>query len=176
MSTTITPRQARVHIFQGDDEARILELRAEADRLKPDQKRVTQPRLLHEDPEGEYVRACEAHDEFKREAETRALVITVQALRRKQWRSLVAANPPREDDAGDKQLGVNILTFPEALVPASIVAPTFDSPADRDDFLDQLSDAQYDELFWTAFRLNRGGGVDPKDFLASAPSSSATEN
>lgn len=174
MSTTLTPRTGRVVIFQGDDEARITELREAAERVKPDPKRPALPRTGNEvDP---YVAACEAHDEFKRDAETRAVVVVVQALRRKQWRSLVAEHSPRVDNVGDAQLGINLLEFPDALVPASIAEPKFDSPADRDDFLEQLSDAQFDELFWAAFRLNRGGGIDPKDFLASAPSSSATGN
>lgn len=170
-STTIAPRTDKVVIFQGDDEARINELREAAERAKPDPKAQ---RLLHEDPEAAYRAACEEHDEYKREAETRAVVLVVQALRRKQWRSLVAEHPPRENNAGDTQLGINLLSFPDALVPASLADPAFDTPADREDFLEQLSDAQFDELFWSAFRLNRGGALDPKDFLASAPSSSKT--
>lgn len=173
MSTTLTPRMERIPIYQGDDEAKIGELEAEAKRLKPDPEK---PRLLCDDPEAEYRAACEAHDEFKREAESRAVIVVVQALRRRQWRSLVAEHSPRDDNAADAALGVNLQTFPDALVPISVTEPKFDSPADRDDFLDMLSDVQYDTLFWAAFRLNRGGGIDPKDFLASARSSSATES
>lgn len=171
MSTTLKPRTDTVVLFQGDDEAKIRELEARAKALRSSE--TVKPPRTQDEPD-DYTAAAEAHDEFKREALTRAVVVTVQALGRKRWRSLVDEHPPREDAAGDEAFGLNLKTFPDALVPVSIVDPVFDTPADRDDFLDSLSDQQFEAVFWAAFRMNRHGGADPQDFLAARVSSTGT--
>lgn len=173
MSTTLKPRTDTVVLFQGDDDQKIRELAARAERLKKSEE-MGLPRTLGELPE--YEIAAREHDEFKREATERAVTVTVQALRRRQWRSLVDEHLPRKDAPVDERFGVNLKTFPDALVPISITEPAFDTPADRDDFLDSLSDQQFEDVFWAAFGVNRRGGADPQDFLVARTSSTGTEN
>ncbi|MBX3732418.1 MAG: hypothetical protein KF791_07460 [Verrucomicrobiae bacterium] len=69
-------------------------------------------------------------------------MVLLTALPRKKWRAIVAENPPREDNKEDAAVGVNEDTFPDALVPASIVSIK-PAQGDRDAFLEALSDAQF---------------------------------
>lgn len=164
------PRTVTVSIYQGDDMARIGELRQAADiAIQAEQSGL--PRTLGEVGA---TASVEEHNAFVAEAETRATKVRIQALGRKQWRSLVAAHPPRDGNDEDKAVGVNEETFADALVPASIVEPTFPTPADMEAFLDALSDAQFNELYLNAFALNRAVGQAPKALSAPSPSSDAT--
>lgn len=170
MSTNLNPRTAVVLLLQGEDADRLEELRDRAEQAKTPAKA---PRLMSdEDP---YPAAAQAADDFKREAEERAVRVVVRALPRKKWRQLVADHPPRPDHAGDAQFGIHLVDFADALVPASIVEPEFSGDGQRDDFLDSLTDGQFEDVFWKAYRLNRGGGTDPKDWLLTGRSSSATD-
>lgn len=165
--TNLTRRTESVVFYQDDDENRLKELREAAERVKPDPKARVSPRTLDEpDPAELYAEATRAHDDFKDEATTRAVVVVVQALRRKAWRSLVAEHKPVEGVLVDESLGVNAVTFSEALVPVSIAEPAF-TPDGLEEFLGDLSDGQYDQIFWAAWRANRLGASDPKERLSN---------
>lgn len=168
MNTQIKPRTAKVKIWQGDDADRASELAAEVQRLKPG-KGATAAEA------GEYQQAVDAHNAFIAEAEERVQVIVLRPLGRKMWRTLLAEHPPREGHAGDESQGVNYVTFGDALVPASIASPAW-SDAEKEEFLDSLTDAQFEELYINAFALNRVRGADPKAVTPSAetPNGSAT--
>ena len=71
-------------------------------------------------------------------------------------------------------LALGLLLSPIALV-ASIIEPEWPTPADRDDFLDSLSDADFTSIFRAAFALNRVPGGDPKDLLAFEQISASDE-
>jgi hypothetical protein len=150
---SVQPRTATVVIFQGDylDRIRLLEQKAQAAK----DAEGAAPRRVGSTPE--YLQIAEEHDALVQEAEASALRIVVKALRRSEWRALVAEHPPREDNKSDASVGVNEDTFREALVPASIIEPV-DFTADD---LDELSDADYDRIYYTAFGLNRGAVVSP---------------
>jgi hypothetical protein len=164
----------RVVILQGDDQAKLEELRlavASAQR----RANLALPRLGDSEP-ADVASLVAEHDAFLEEASERAALVELQALGRRQWRSLVAAHPPRDGNEQDQSLGVNEESFGDALVPASIVAPVFDTPADRDAFLDSLSDAQFDQLYATAYSLNKMVGADPKGLsLGSAATPKSDE-
>ena len=154
MSTTLTPRTSTVLLFQGDDLAKIAELRKAAEAEQSD------TRLMGE------LSAAQEHDEFVKEAEARAVRVVLKALGRKQWRNLVAAHPPRPNVEADESLGVNDETFGEALVLASLVEPAL-SGTEAEEFLDSLRSADFDLLYATAFALNRFQGDAPKADLTS---------
>jgi len=163
-SPTVSVRTDRVPLFQGDDLARIDELRGDLARAKLSSdgaKRVG-------DTDGDVAAARAALTLAYEEAKPRAVWITVKALGRHQWRSLLQEHPPREGNRDDDNYGgvANISTLQDPLVVASIVEPEWPTPADRDAFLDGLSDADFISIFRAAFTLNRTPGGDPKDLLA----------
>jgi hypothetical protein len=83
------------------------------------------------------------------------------AVRKEQvvWLELLAAHPPRKDPAGkvdrrDAAVGVNVGTFFDALVRASVVEPELDDQ--RWEALDgKLTDGQFNQLANAAWQLNR---------------------
>ena len=170
MSTTFKPRTFAVTIYQGDDEAKLLDLGRRIERARA-QESTAGPRLNHETSE---VSALVAeHNEAVDKAEKRAVVVTLQALPRPTWRALVAEHKPREGNDTDEAVGVNEDTFAEALVPVSIVSVK-PSQGDQGDFLAALSDAQYGELYAAAFYLNRAVAPAPKALSSPSPSSDET--
>jgi len=104
------------------------------------------------------------------------LLFRVQALRRGQWNDIVAQNPPREDDAGDKALGVDTSKFFDDVAIESIVAVTnkvagevvaFDPAAEWVPLADEMSNGQYND-FVTKFReLNQAATNVPFSRAAS---------
>lgn len=158
----ITPRTATVYILQGDDEARLGELRAEAERLKDARGQVRT--LTAADP---YTTAADAANAFAEEAQERGVTVILRAVGRKTWRNLISANPPREGNEADQALGANSDDFEEALVPLSIASPVFESDEQRATFLDSLSAAQFGALAVQAWALNMVNGADPKALLPS---------
>jgi hypothetical protein len=84
----------------------------------------------------------------------------LRALPRARWRELVNAYPPRENDDGelvgaDVTAGVNMDTFPEPLVRASVVSPEM-TGEQWTQLLDALTDRQFDMLVAAAWSLNQG--------------------
>ena len=155
---TIEPRTAVVTIFQGDymDRIRHLEQRHKA---ATDAEKSGPPRMNSEIPES--VEIAKEHKALVAEAEATALNVTVRALTRRAWRELVAEHPVRDGNRADAVVGVNEDTFKDALVPLSIVEPVL-----TEDDLEVLSDAQWDQIYYTAFDLNRGT-PSPKALLVS---------
>lgn len=165
MTVTIVPRTSVVTIFQGDYLDRIRHLEAKYAAAVESEKSA--PRMLSEVPESMGLAA--EHEALVAEAEGTALDITVQALGRKAWRALVAEHPPREGVDSDVLVGVNESTFKDPLISVSIVSPVL-----SEDELDQLSDADNDRLYLTAWALNRGTPAGPKALHAS-PANQASD-
>lgn len=161
--TTIQPRTATVAIYQGDYLDRIQHLERKAEAAREAAEATT--RTLDEIPE--YLALAEEHDKLVAEAEASAARVVVKALKRSEWKALVAEHPPREDHKGDAAVGVNEDTFKDALVAASV-------DLDADD-LDTLSDVDFDRLYYTAFALNRAPASDPKANLVSRLTLSSDE-
>jgi len=184
--STIKPRTTRVVIYQGDDLEQLSVLdatvaRAEkalsaAEQAKKASQQDARPRLMHEGvPEDPTINAGldldvarQDRDAFAAGAEERGVRVILRAVPRKQWRDLVAAHPARDGDTGDAQFGVNMETFPDALLPKSVDRDQSTIEGDTVEFLESLSDYDYyDRLFLSAYALNRGSAVaDPTSRLA----------
>lgn len=108
------------------------------------------------------------------EEQMRAHTVTFkfQALRRPDWKKLVAEHPPRRDADGslherDKNLLFNVDTFFTALIRACCTEPGL--PEEVWELLldEKLTDRQFDELSNAAWYLNRGDVDVPLSRAAS---------
>jgi hypothetical protein len=165
-------------------------LRAEWKTLKEtfDRKNAAQTatQMLVPDPELKKLAAQLA--DLEEQMAEKAIAITVQALRRVRtprtpedeltWKELCDQHPPRKSKDSkplpEDAVGVNMETFPEPLIRASIIAPDL-SEAEWDDLLyEYMSDAQFDALFEMCWRLNRNKVDVPFSYAASKTLSSGT--
>ncbi|HEX5543679.1 MAG TPA: hypothetical protein VFX60_19350 [Micromonospora sp.] len=94
----------------------------------------------------------------------------LRALRRPEFKALLAACPPRRTESGevderDAGRGFDIDALYERLVPASIIDP--EPGPDLDAVLAELTDGQFVELGNAAFFLNRGSVDVPFSRAAS---------
>lgn len=126
----------------------------------------------------EEYRALKAEADVDAAAKSR--VVTLQALGRREWRTLREKHPPRagEDvDAdvakGDRLAGVNTETVEDDLVAASVIFPEFTSRAAFDEWSDNLSQGEWSVLVQDAWRLVNVAQFDPKSLPPSAIPSGA---
>lgn len=178
--STIQRRTDVVTIYPGDYLARIrhLERQAEASQAAEAGGGIT----LDEAPD--YLEIAREHDELVKEADERATHIKLQALPRRQWKALCKKHPVRtveKDDVTEKvaredaAVGVNEETFKEALVFGDTVeidgqmvpVRSIVEPALSTEELEELSDADFERVYLTAFALNRVTGGSPKASLVS---------
>lgn len=166
-----TLRTATVPLFSGEDWAKLRELRTavEAAVTRGGQRRVG-------DESTDASAAADAHDTFLAEASERAEIVELSQLPRSKWRALVAEHPIRPDSDTDKALGFNEETFGEDLVRAAITKPTFAKADDLEEWLDAVSDGDFQRLFNEAYRLNVDVGPDPKAGLSSRVAQIYDEN
>ena len=190
------PRTDVVEIYTGDYLGRIRHLEreyAEArdvyERAVEDEEKAESVRRIGSVPESVALKArmdelAAEHDALVAEARDAMIVVRLTTVRRRKYRELADAHPPRDGNTGDKTLGINALTFREALVPEAIVEVTEDgttkawsdySEAEREDFLDTLAESDMERLFGTAYGLVNGFMADPKT-LASHSSQQTPEN
>jgi hypothetical protein len=165
MTISITPRTTTVTLYQGEDYDEFQRLR-EAVQVAAEQ--AGSRRLADEDP----VRvAARAFDEFVQgPAKDRGVTLSVTAVPRRGvtgFRALLVKHPPRDENDVDKRYGFNFETMSDDLVPASLPVEQFGSIADRDAFLDTLSDADWNRLYDAAITVNQGGAPDPLVSLAA---------
>ena len=171
------PRIATAVLYDGDDFEDLANLRLaydlaaeKADALKaPGAMRSVLP---HELPDVEG--ALKAYTDAVDAASARATDVKVQDIGSKRWRDLIAEHQPRKDNPTDQYVGYNTDTFPEALLKfddgnrRTIVEPTFDRKDDRDDWLDDISSADFEQILNAALKVNRGQLADPKDVRPSS--------
>lgn len=182
MSNTLAPRTAKVTIYQGDDMANLAELRQAVDvaeRKHEKAKKAVDDALasgslrigddLPEQYEDDLRAARSAYEAAVDEASERAVEVTLVAMKRKAFRDLMAAHPPRKDNEDDAQYGVNFDTFPPEFLAKSIAGPVGFDPED-------LPDGEYEHVFAAGFYLNRLPGADPKAEISwrERPSSDVT--
>lgn len=167
MGITMNQRTITVTLYQGDDLDQLGALHHAAQQLKP-----TEGTTVLE--QGEYAAAAEAYDTLYEAAKARAVPIELKPLGRKAWQQMVREHPPRDDDDRDQAVGINEDTFREPLLMASIAGPAM-SDAERMEFLDSLTFAQFDVLYQEAFAANRTIFAPKAPLLGSAHSPSSDE-
>jgi hypothetical protein len=146
------------------------DLQAEFERLERDLERAE--RTTADSLAGNGARQVAEQIEALRQQMTDATVaFRLRAMPRPAWREFTAGHPPRKDgddiDDRDQLLGVNVDTFFEALVRASVVEPELDGE-DWDLLLgDKLTDRQFDHLAQAAWALNRRDVDVPFSLAAS---------
>lgn len=171
--STIKPREAEIVIYQGDDLARLADLRRTAEAAT----RAGAGNSLRVGDDGAGQAERDAYDAFVDEAAERAVVVKVRAIGRKRFRDLMAEHPPRKVDGedgpetheDDAPYDVNTDSFPEALLAfrdgdvSTIVSPEFGTSAAARDFLENdIADGDFESLWVGAYFLNRAPSADPK--------------
>lgn len=149
------------------------------------QRRTGRINQQEEGPPAEEVRLAKRIQKLEDEMREHTVEFVFRRVPGDVWDELLAAHPPREDNASDTRMGVNGETFAAPAVQASCVSP---SGFDNDEVFkpwwrDMLSSGQRDFLFYGgAWPVNREPGEVPKSLSASSVirrseqrSSSATE-
>lgn len=146
-------RKTTVLLYQGDDLERLAELGEAIEAAKGDRTPLLngETSLIDE--------ALAEYNAFLAEAEARADRYPLRSIGRLAWRALVAAHPPREENADDAPLGVNEETFGPELIAACWVD---DSVGDKVSAVNDLREADYDTLFAAAWVLNKTATAAPK--------------
>lgn len=157
--SVIQPRTATVDIYQGDYLDRIRHLERLYDAAVAAESNVT--RTADEVPRSHTL--YEQHQALVAEAEETKIVVTIGALGRKAWRTLVGEHPPRKDNEADEGVGVNEDTFRDELVPLSVLSPEL-----TDDDYDEMADVDFDRIYMTAWALNRASAASPKVLASPA--------
>jgi hypothetical protein len=161
-----------VHIYHGSDIAVINELRDEFNRVARQANPLAALRLGDESP---VVVAGKAYDDAVREAMPRATSVTLRALRRKAFRDLLIANPPRDGNADDEVLQYNQDGMHEALVEyfnvetgeRTIIDPEFGTKQALTEWVENLNYGMFTQLAAAAIELNEIGSPNPKAPVSS---------
>lgn len=168
-----------------EDEYRLSLLRDAAEKAKARREGVVRS-LDEDDP---YVEAARAHDKFADEMQERRIRVVVRHFESSEWRRLLNANPPRENNDEDEMFGVNVEALAWQAIPRAIVRSLSENlPDDVEAWMKTLSDAQLygrdlaaiDGLFLAVWAANNGKVqlADPTQRLASdvSPRSAATSS
>lgn len=100
-----------------------------------------------------------------------SVTFRLRGITSRRWSDLVAENPPRDGNAGDRALGYNSDTLFENLVSACLVDPQVSSPQELEALIDALSAGQWDVLVEAAIAVSRR----KVDVPFSPPASPPTE-
>lgn len=164
-------RRSVVTLYQGGYHARIDALEEEVDRLREsesvDKRHGTKSQAI--------VKAKE-RDDLVAEAEQSAIRVDVWAIDRRDWSKLADLHPPRDGERRDELYGVNMKTFPEALLVLSILAPgegvTFEDRLklgeERLAPFEAASQVQWTRLVNGSWDVNVGDDSLPKSSLVSS--------
>jgi hypothetical protein len=118
--TKIERRRLAVTLYQGNFEQEIADVAREA-LAAADNEQQSGPKRAGEGSPA--IALAKRHDELVAEAEASAVKVTVWALGYDEWADLADEHPPREDDKDDQRRGLNMRTFPKALLCAALVEP-----------------------------------------------------
>lgn len=166
--TRIERRRQVVTLFQGNYEAELADLMERAMSALRDEE-TGQRRASSRSTANALAREFDAKTA---EAEETAVRVPVWALRYDQMQDIEDEHPARDGDTTDQRFGVNMRTFPKALLEASLVDPTTTSDlgeiktkgaailADLD-----VRKAHYKKLETAAWTVNVGDDNIPKESL-----------
>ena len=159
------------HAFHPEAQAEVARLAAQQKRLmlalarrgdddeaEPRKRRASEPA---EDVAGELARVRDALGEQRAVIASGVVRIAIKGLTRGEFRRILAANPPRDGDDLDQQLGYDADRFGEALIAASILSTTdLDGnpvPNEWDRWADDMTNGQWDEMFRACLALTNDG-------------------
>ena len=152
------------------------EAQAEFDRLAAEEKRLTlaqarqaeggAPKRRMSEPVDDLtgqIEAVRAAMDVQRDIIASGVVrVVIKGLSRGEFRRLMVAHPPREDDALDRQLGYNADTFGDALIAACIVRTESLSGEAVENrwpqWADEMTNGQWEEFFTACLKLTNEGG------------------
>lgn len=161
---SLRPRTKKIHLLNGDDYSRWLELWEAFQQATLIDSDETQPLRLGQKPVDPAKEAALAHDEFVEEANKRSPVAEIQSIGGFAYEDLIEEHPPREGNQVDAGHGYNTKTFPRALAVASLVSVTGETLPDdaaKLAFLGSLSTGAWRILSQEVINLNTQV-ADPK--------------
>ena len=141
-----------------------LERQLQIERTRPDKQGATMASTGRSRAETELAQQIEALRERMQAATT---VFRLRALPKKRWSDMIAQHKPRPED---KEAGLdhNGQTLPVAVVAACCIDPQMSIP-EVEELVDEiLTQGQWDDLYLTAFMLNRRNVDVPFSASASA--------
>ena len=164
-------------IPDGDYPSRLSNLYAASMAAAEDEKKNPPTLLEGEDPPS--VELANEHAALLKKAEADAKkkrrIVVLRALGRQKWRELKTQHPVRVEgddvDAdtakGDRLAGLNTESVEDDLVFAAIIEPMFSSRADYDEWVNELSEGEFQMLLRDAWSLVNVAQVDPKSLPPS---------
>jgi hypothetical protein len=168
--TALNRRTTTVVLYQGDDMAKLQELDQACDvALRLATAGTDGPKRIGDGTDLSDAQAkAEARDKFAESVIEHATIVELGGLPRHTWRDLKKKHPPKADDQTDAAYGFDKDGLGDELVPLSVVSvdPVV-QPGDLAAFLDGLTEAQFDNLFHSAYDLNVNQGTDPKASVVS---------
>lgn len=160
------------HTFHPEAQARFNELAEEERRLKlalarrgegdPDEqpKRRRMSKKL-DDIEGDLKRVRDEMEKQREVIRSGVVRIIIKGLTRGEFRRLLIAHPPREDDPLDAKLGYNCDSFGDELISACIVrTEDLDGEAVENRWgawADEMTNGQWEEVFRACIALTNDG-------------------
>lgn len=178
MSAALSRRRQVVTLYPGDIEQRLSKKLDAAMAAQRDES----TRIRRFSEKSQAMQLAAEYDAELAAAEDQAVSVTVWAISRLHWSPLSDSHPPRADDARDAKYGLNMETFPAALLLAALVAPESEGvegstcrPTDALesvlakgemvlDGLGDLSQLHYQKLTAAAWEVNVSGDDLPKGF------------
>ena len=123
-------------------------------RLDGRPRRLSQPPV---NPEAELADVRAKMDEQRAIISSGVVRIIIKGLTRGEFRRLLTAHPPRENDPLDARVGYNADTFGDALIKACILR-TEDLngnpvPNDWDQWADEMTNGQWEDVFTACMKL-----------------------
>lgn len=169
---TLERRRATVTLHPGNYES---ELAALLDKAMAAQRAEETGAGRRMGTRSEAIELAKQYDALLAEAEASGVEVTVWAISYTEWGPLADEHPPREDNPDDKVRGVNMKTFPHALLMVSLVPPgtasDFESLKLKGEgalgALGEISRVHYAKLETAAWNVNVGDDALPKFSLVS---------
>ena len=168
-------RTKSVLLLGGDYPERLDALYEEARKAEREESR-TEPTL---DEVSRYGELREQFEALKVEAEQAGTRVVLRSLNRREWRDLKAKYPPRvegDEDLvkADRAAGINTDDAVDDMLYAAITSPEFSTRAAFDEWVDDLTPAEFEVLSAEAWKLANVARLDPKS-LPELPTRSSDE-
>lgn len=168
----IERRRTKVTLYPGNYEAELADL---LERAMAAQREEESSGTRRAGTKSKAVALAKDYDEKRAEAVSAGVEVTLWAISYLDWGPLADEHPPRDGNADDAKQGVNMDTFPAALLRASLVTP--DTTNSLEELkaageialreLGAISRVHYVKLETAAWNVNVGDDSIPKFSLVS---------